>query len=105
MHIDGDAAIFFGSEALRLNIWAYGLELARPVITDGCVSVNATAFPSVGPVDIRVHGSEHCIDFAAVEGGVHMTKKLDCTRHIHPSTSLLVAKNTKENRLSPQTAQ
>src|SRR5581483_1911871 len=59
MHPDHRASGLVGVEADRLDARINGPPLARPVVTNAVMTIHAPAFPAVGPVNIRVHGSEY----------------------------------------------
>src|SRR5712671_181825 len=65
----------------RLDVWIDHRPLTCPVAAHFVASVDMTAFHSICPNDLLVHGSEHRLHVTSVEAVVNTFKELHFIRH------------------------
>ncbi len=75
MDPDGHASVLGRGESLGLDTRVDFLELPTPVFANRLAAVDAAALEGVGPVDVRVHVSQHGVDVAGVERGVEIAEE------------------------------
>ena len=77
MHLDGNPAVIFCRERLRLNDWVESLQLMIPVSADRIVSMEARAFQRVRPIDVAMHQVQHGFEVTPIEGLVEVAEGCD----------------------------
>ena len=81
MYFHDDFPLRSGGERDRLHVRIDHGPLARPVTAYAVPPVDMSAFQSICPYDILVHGGEHRLHIALVESAVNMPEEFYFVRH------------------------